>query len=284
MPDRRHRATVTGMLACIDPDWRPCDRRRLRAGHHHTERLTVATSAGRRVCVLKAAPAGESTGLGLECRLLAALGARTTVPVPDAYGVVDAHDDYPTPFALFEAVDRRRVRSTEVGSLDADTRRGVVRSVGRHLAALHDLDTVDAFDTSDHRDATRGAAGRRDPRRCRASRSRRRRDRRRPPGGPTSGWRLAPEAGSTTWPPARRAVADRVAGLAATGPIAPALAHIDCSVDDIVSDVGGTRRRCSTGRSGWRPRRRPIRSSSSGDSPGGSGGRPRRAERPGRGS
>lgn len=109
MPDPLLPATAAGMLARIEPDWTLVGRERLPAGHHHTERLTVDTASGRRDCVLKAAPAGEATGLGLETRLLAVLADRTAIPVPGVYGVVDDHDDYPAPFAVVEAAEGRAV-------------------------------------------------------------------------------------------------------------------------------------------------------------------------------
>ena len=40
-----------------------------------------------------------------EPRLLELVGRETSVPVPDVYGYVDAHEKYPAPFYLMEYVE-----------------------------------------------------------------------------------------------------------------------------------------------------------------------------------
>ena len=133
------------MTTSIAPTWRVCEASETAAGHHIVYRLSVETPDGMRDCYLKGTPEGKSPSVDLEARLLTLLDCHTTIPVPTVLGVVDEDDSLPTPFMLLEAMPGRTEHRSTLSSLSDDSLRAIARDTGRHLAALHRLDVVDAY-------------------------------------------------------------------------------------------------------------------------------------------
>jgi aminoglycoside phosphotransferase (APT) family kinase protein len=129
----------------IVPEWRIREAAPAEAGHHAVYRLAFDAPDGDRTAYLKATPEGKALSVDLEARLLALLGERTSIPVPDVYGVVDEHPDLPAPFALLAAMPGEAIPRTELPELSDERLAGIARRTGRHLAALHAVDAVDAF-------------------------------------------------------------------------------------------------------------------------------------------
>jgi aminoglycoside phosphotransferase (APT) family kinase protein len=129
----------------IVPDWRIREAVPAEAGHHAVYRLSFDAPGGDRTAYLKATPEGKAPSVDLEARLLALLRDRTSIPVPDVYGVVDEYPDLPAPFALLSAMPGEPIPRTELPELSGRTLERVARETGRQLAALHAVDAVDAF-------------------------------------------------------------------------------------------------------------------------------------------
>jgi aminoglycoside phosphotransferase (APT) family kinase protein len=133
------------MVATVAPTWTLRDHELTDGGYLAVYRLSVDTDDGRRRVVLKASPDGDGHGIDTEARLLRMLDVHTSIPVPEVYGVVEAHDDLPVPFYLMEHVRGRTVERTEMDTVSAATLESVARSSGRYLAELHGLDAVDSY-------------------------------------------------------------------------------------------------------------------------------------------
>ncbi len=140
MDDSVDDETVAGMVEACRPEWAVEAVERSAHGTDLVCFVTCRTPGGSREAVLKAttadfvAPAIARS----EPRLFSLVGRETSIPVPDVYGAVDAHDGYPAPFYL---VERRPGENVEgrVDELPAAARERVVRESGRNLAALHEL-------------------------------------------------------------------------------------------------------------------------------------------------
>ena len=92
--------TVTGMVEACRPDRTVEAFERSGYGTDLVCVLTCGTPSGRREAVLKATTADlvPPEIARSEPRLLELVGRKTSVPVPDVYGYVDAHEEYPAPF------------------------------------------------------------------------------------------------------------------------------------------------------------------------------------------
>ena len=92
--------TVAGMVRACRPDWTVESLERSGYGTDLVCVLTCGTPSGRREAVLKATTADlvPPEIARSEPRLLELVGRKTSVPVPDVYGYVDAHEEYPAPF------------------------------------------------------------------------------------------------------------------------------------------------------------------------------------------
>ena len=141
------RTELDRIVAEIEPAWRvrmaeatPSD-----VGHHVVYRLDIETPDGERACYLKATPPEKDGMVDLEARLLALLEARTDLPVPTVYGVVDAHDELPAPFLLLEAVNGDATPRIDPSTVSPAAHRRLARDTGRCLARLHEIDAVDAY-------------------------------------------------------------------------------------------------------------------------------------------
>lgn len=138
-------AQLTTILDSIRPAWRLDDATRIDGGHHTVYRLAVETPEGPRKVFLKATPPEKPPTVDLEARLLAGIDARSDVPVPTVFGVVDDHDEYPAPSLVTSAVPGTASMRTTLPSVADDELRHLARRSGRYLAELHALDAVDSF-------------------------------------------------------------------------------------------------------------------------------------------
>ena len=145
-PDRTlGRDAIERMVDEIRPGWTVTDATLADDGHTSVYVLSVATADGAREVVLKATPDGQPRGIGMEARLLTALSARTSIPVPAVHGAVETHDDLRAPFFLMEAVEGADLSFEETPALSDDALERTARETGRYLAQLHALDAVDVF-------------------------------------------------------------------------------------------------------------------------------------------
>lgn len=133
------------IIDTVEPEARILEASPVDFGHHIVYRLSVDMPHGQRVCYLKATPEGKDPTVNLEARILAILAHHTEIPVPMIYGVVDSHDDLPSPYVLLEAVPGKVRFRKELANVTDDFLRGVARETGRYLAELHTLDAVESF-------------------------------------------------------------------------------------------------------------------------------------------
>ena len=131
---------VAGMVRACRPDWTLRAYERSAEGTDFVAYVTCGTPGGEREAVLKATTAGfvDPAVARAEPRLFALVGRETTIPVPEVYGFVDDHPDYPAPFSLVERLPGENFEGRP-GDLSPAARERVVRDAGRNLAALHDL-------------------------------------------------------------------------------------------------------------------------------------------------
>ena len=133
-------ADVAGMVATCRPEWRVTAYERADEGTDFVAFVDCETPAGPREAVLKATTAGfvRPEVARAEPRLYELVGRETSIPVPEVYGAVDAHDEFPAPFYLLERVGGENHESDPT-VLAADVRERVCRDAGANLADLHEL-------------------------------------------------------------------------------------------------------------------------------------------------
>ncbi|MFC7197382.1 phosphotransferase family protein [Halosimplex aquaticum] len=140
--DGEARSAVERMVTAVDGDWTVLDATEISEGGNETVAVTVETDDGVRECVLKATDEEHGGGnLAAEAKLLRLLGAETSVPVPEVYGVVDDHPDLPTPLFLMGRTDGEPLPA-DASAIPNDEMAAYVRQVGRSLGEIH---SVDAF-------------------------------------------------------------------------------------------------------------------------------------------
>ncbi|WP_415379903.1 phosphotransferase family protein [Halosimplex sp. TS25] len=138
-------AAVERMVAAVDEGWRVGEAIAIDDGGNETVAVTVETDNGVRECVLKATDEEDGGGnLAAEAKLLRLLGAETSVPVPEVYGVVDDHPDLPTPLFLMERIDGKAL-PTDASAVPDEEMVAYVRQVGRSLGEVHGLDAFDGY-------------------------------------------------------------------------------------------------------------------------------------------
>lgn len=137
--------TISEMVQRIEPTWVVREATPADDGHHVVYHLDIETKTGRRQCVLKATPPEKSPTCDDEARLLAILGARTSLPVPEVLGVVDEHEEVPAPLFISSTLPGANYNRTKLPEFSEATIGRLARSTGRHLAELHGLDAVDAY-------------------------------------------------------------------------------------------------------------------------------------------
>lgn len=151
---------IARSVQLVQPNWDLREARLADRGWTALYHLDVDTPAGRRQCVLKAAPdVGGHTGIDAEARIHAVVADNTSIPAPTVFGAVDDHDavdesgameangdvepnDAPvrTPFFLMESMAGETVSMAEVGTIPDDALRRIARTTGEYLGALHTLD------------------------------------------------------------------------------------------------------------------------------------------------
>ena len=136
---------VAAMVRACRPDWTVESLERSGYGTDLVCFLTCGTPGGRREAVLKATTVDlvPPEIARSEPRLLELVGRETSVPVPDVYGSVDAHEEYPAPFYLMERIEGENFQGRP-GALPAAARDRVVAEAGRNLAALHEVGRLPA--------------------------------------------------------------------------------------------------------------------------------------------
>lgn len=135
---------VATMVRACRPEWRVTDHEEAAEGTDFVAFVDCETPDGPREAVLKATTAGfvAPEVARAEPRLYELVGRETSIPVPDVYGFVDGHPEYPAPFYLLERVDGENFESTP-RALPTDVRERVCRDAGANLAELHELGTFD---------------------------------------------------------------------------------------------------------------------------------------------
>lgn len=137
--------TIAAIVQHVEPAWDLKRARPSTAGGHIVYHLDVATGAGTRQCILKATPTEQSPTCDEEARLLAILDRQTELPVPEVLGVIDEHEQFPTPLLLTAALPGGNYDRTALADFEDDAIRTLARSTGQHLAELHAFDAVDAY-------------------------------------------------------------------------------------------------------------------------------------------
>jgi aminoglycoside phosphotransferase (APT) family kinase protein len=135
-------ADVAEMVRACRPEWRVQAFERAAEGTDFVAFVDCVTPDGPRRAVLKATTAGfvRPEVARAEPRLYDILCRETSIPVPEVYGAVDAHEAFPAPFYLLEHVDGTNVEA-DPGALSPAARERTCREAGRNLAELHELRT-----------------------------------------------------------------------------------------------------------------------------------------------
>jgi aminoglycoside phosphotransferase (APT) family kinase protein len=147
-------ATVREQVAVVDPSVTVEAIESVNRGRSVVVAVTVRRGGEPADWFLKLAPEADDGGIPVDARLTALLGARTDVPVPTVYGVVDEHPDLPTPYYVSSAMEGSALDYAEVGWLSDDALRRLARETGAALGRLHGIDAVESFGV------VRSAAGR----------------------------------------------------------------------------------------------------------------------------
>ena len=124
--------TVAAMVRACRPGWTVESFERSGYGTDLVCFLTCGAPRGRREAVLKATTADlvPPEIARSEPRLLELVGRETSVPVPDVYGSVDVHEEYPAPLYLMERIEGENFQGRP-GALPAAARDRVVAEAGR---------------------------------------------------------------------------------------------------------------------------------------------------------
>lgn len=138
-------AQLERILDSIEPDWTLRDATHVEGGVHIVYRLTAETGDGTETVYLKATPPEKPPTVHLDARLHAGIDANSDVPVPSVLGVVDEHADLPAPYAVLSTMPGTTRLRPELPSVSDEELRRIARQSGRYLAALHELDAVDAY-------------------------------------------------------------------------------------------------------------------------------------------
>lgn len=133
------------MVQRVDTEWvlkaaSPIDR-----GFSRLYHVVVENDDGMQECVLKIRPPEEMAAISAEARLLVMLSELTNIPVPAVVGVVDEHDEFPTPFFMMEYINGTASDFEETRNLSPPVHETIAVQTGEYLAELHSVDTVDTF-------------------------------------------------------------------------------------------------------------------------------------------
>lgn len=134
----------------IEPGWELREAVASDRGHTAVYHLEVETADGPREVVLKASPDDAAHGIATEARLLAILRDRTSIPIPTVIGVVDDHDELPTPCFLMESMAGTAMAYAETRHAGGAALRRLARQTGEYLGELHAVDAVGSFGVVGH--------------------------------------------------------------------------------------------------------------------------------------
>lgn len=137
--------TLERIITTIDPAASLRDARYVDGGHHIVYRLKLERPTGVETAYLKATPDDKPGTVNLDARLLAGIGSRSSIPVPDVIGSVDEHEDLPAPYALFETKPGTAYSRLELPAMPDDKLEQLAEQTGHWLAKLHALDAVEAY-------------------------------------------------------------------------------------------------------------------------------------------
>jgi hypothetical protein len=138
-------STVEEMVGSIEPAAEVREIDAAERGFCSVYRVVVSGDGRTRERYLKASPDGQPWGIPVEARIQAVLDARTSIPVPGVFGVVDDHEALPTPFYLTDALPGAELPYEHVSRLEDGPLRRLARETGECLAELHSVPAVDGF-------------------------------------------------------------------------------------------------------------------------------------------
>lgn len=137
--------TLAEMVQVVDPGWEFREAVPAERGFCSVYRVVVTRDGTSRERYVKASPDGRAWAIPTEARIQSVLDAHTSIPVPEVLGVVDDHENLPTPYYLMSALPGEDVAYERVCRLEDDALRRLAREMGRHLAELHAIPAVDGF-------------------------------------------------------------------------------------------------------------------------------------------
>lgn len=137
--------TISKMVRAINSSWNICEHTSAKGGYLPVQLLRLDTPTGTKSAVLKASADGDRHGIDTEARILRLLGAHSSIPVPDVYGVVDEHIQLTAPFFLMEYVPGTTIERTELHAVSQERLQKIARVSGRYIAELHRLDAFESY-------------------------------------------------------------------------------------------------------------------------------------------
>ena len=151
-------STITTMVQAVDSDWELIEAEPNDRGFCSVYRVVVDDAGTPRELYLKASPDEDPWSVPTEARLQAVLGAETSIPVPEIYGVVDDADDLPTPYYVMESLDGAAVEYERVAYFPDAVLRRLARQIGRYLGELHSIPGLEHFGPIRHDDEPRSGS------------------------------------------------------------------------------------------------------------------------------
>lgn len=133
---------VERLVAAMTDGWTVTEATAAEEGTDAVYFVTAETPGGTRQAVLKVCEFVSPEAFRPEPRILALMARRTDVPVPSVFGILDDHDELPTPAFLME---RRHGSVVGHESLARDALGRVAREAGRNLGEIHAIGTFDGF-------------------------------------------------------------------------------------------------------------------------------------------
>jgi aminoglycoside phosphotransferase (APT) family kinase protein len=138
-------STLSTMLRRVCPEWELQVATASERGFCTVYHVVVGNDGARRELYVKASPDGRAYGVPTEARIQAVLHDRTSIPVPEVFGVVDDHHTLPSPYYVMAALDGAERPYGRVGRLDDGTLERLAKETGRYLGELHGVPAVENF-------------------------------------------------------------------------------------------------------------------------------------------
>lgn len=142
MSDELGRESIVGMVEAIRPNWTVESADVATSGTDAVYVLTVHDDRTEMAAVLKACTTIPPEDFRPEPYLCRLLRRETSIPVPEIFGAVDSHDEYPAPFYLMERCDG--VRADELERTNELTS-AIARDAGRFAGEYHQLADFNRF-------------------------------------------------------------------------------------------------------------------------------------------